>query len=324
MAETEGLDRISEELTGQPPTNSQRKLLLRAMRAVGLRPDDPFLPLFVALGYHQRLYEEIPGKVAAAAKAAAAETRSAAKAAANAATQESLAALTAGVVESAQAIAGNKAETERLQARSGELKVTAIAIGIVMIVCFIAFVSGYRLAQEKAKAQQPMLTLLQSNVGQHLLQLKADGSIDWLLSSEGQRARELSGDGSIDWLLSSEGQRARELSGDGSIDWLLSSEGKRARELSGDGSIDWWLSSEGQEVQTLTALGIIDYVMKDPIGKRLFMSLKHRHDVGQVLIRMLSCDWQNAAGQPSRRHGDLWCRADGTVYWPTAYVLPPG
>ena len=36
MAETEGLDRISEELTGQPPTNSQRRLLLRG--DAGCRP----------------------------------------------------------------------------------------------------------------------------------------------------------------------------------------------------------------------------------------------------------------------------------------------
>ena len=221
MAETEGLDRISEELTGQPPTNSQRKLLLRAMRAVGLRPDDPFLPLFVALGYHQRLYEEIPGKVAAAAKAAAAETRSAAKAVADAATQESLAALTAGVVESAQAIAGNKAATERLQWRSRERGMSTIITMIVLLLIVVAFGAGYLMAQERAEAQQPILAWLASDEGQAVEQARLNGTLKWRLSEEADLARTLSGNGILAWVISDEGKDARALSADGTIEYVL-------------------------------------------------------------------------------------------------------
>ena len=143
VAETRGLARITEELTGQPPTASQLQLLGKAIRAVGLRPDDPLLPLFVALGYHQRLYEEIPGKVAAAAKEATEESKSAV----NAAARETVATLVKEVGKSAQAITKNVAAAEQRRWRSELLYRTSITTLIMLLLWLIAFGAGYVLAQ---------------------------------------------------------------------------------------------------------------------------------------------------------------------------------
>ena len=268
------------------------------MRAVGLRPDDPLLPLFVALGYHQRLYEEIPGKVAAAAKAAAAETRSAAKAAADAATQESLAALAAGVVESAQAIAGNKAATERLQWRSRERGMSTIITMIVLLLIVVAFGAGYLMAQERAEAQQPILA--------------------WLASDEGQAVEQARLNGTLKWRLSEEADLARTLSGNGILAWVISDEGKDARALSADGTIE--------------------YVLHNTTGQKLLAVLKKRPGVARDVLQLLACDWQSWIREkdgdltaidtkvvgPDDEYvkfsdGQQRCRGGGVTYWP--YVL---
>ena len=217
VAETRGLARITEELTGQPPTASQLQLLGKAIRAVGLRPDDPLLPLFVALGYHQRLYEEIPGKVAAAAKEATEESKSAV----NAAARETVATLVKEVGKSAQAITKNVAAAEQRRWRSELLYRTSITTLIMLLLWLIAFGAGYVLAQKIIRMQQPEVAWLQSPDGQLVQEMYADGRIEWLLSEAGQRARERSGDGSIKWLDSREGQRARQLSADGTIEYIV-------------------------------------------------------------------------------------------------------
>jgi hypothetical protein len=88
-------------LVGHQPTDQDKQNLYRIRDATKLKPTDAVWQLLIAYQYYQKLYEQFPARIAAAAGKVTEGVRAAAEAQAKAAYAETRRALTEAVREAA-------------------------------------------------------------------------------------------------------------------------------------------------------------------------------------------------------------------------------
>jgi hypothetical protein len=170
-------------LLGHQPTDTDKQNLYRVRDVMNLKPTDAVWQLLIAFQYYEKLYEQFPARIAAAAGRVTEGVRAAAEAQAKAAYAEMRRALTEAVreaaVKSAQRAAG--AAILKWVSAAGAI----ICVSLLLVGCF-AFSSG----REKGKA-----------VGENVAKKECAALVaasSWANTPEGQLAFGLAKVGGLD------------------------------------------------------------------------------------------------------------------------------
>jgi hypothetical protein len=127
------------KLIGCTPTDRERQNLYRVRDALNAKPTDSMWMVLMALEHYETLYEEIPGKIGAAAREVVASVRSAAEAEAAAARAETAKALMRAVHEAA--VKSTRQAAGAYLAKWGSISVGAVAVAGALL-CWGAFRHG--------------------------------------------------------------------------------------------------------------------------------------------------------------------------------------
>lgn len=115
-------DEVFRILYGRVATDAEKLRLMHVKDALGLPDDDAVWAIFLALGHHQALYEDIPARIGIAAQEACQNVSAAAEA-------QTIARLSQAVADSAQAIAGRRSWRSLLLAGAMAVGVCGISMG---------------------------------------------------------------------------------------------------------------------------------------------------------------------------------------------------
>jgi hypothetical protein len=132
-------------LIGRTPTDRQRQNLYRIRDGLNAKPTDSLWMVLMALEHYEKLYEEIPEKIAAAAREVVAGVRAAAEAEAAAARAQMARSLMRAVHEAAV----NSTE----QAAGAYLaKWVSIVVGIIVVAGALSFWGAFRYGETSGRA----------------------------------------------------------------------------------------------------------------------------------------------------------------------------
>jgi len=167
-------------LYGRQPSDAERLRLMHVKDALGLPDDDAIWALFIALGHHQAMYEEMPARIAAAATEAAEGVRAAAEA-------QTIARLANQVARTVEQIAGRKSWRDLIIA--GAVAVALLGGGISAAWWSARREYDNRLAVFMAETQQRFDAAVAVRVGADgkiLAQLHSTysaGDIEWFIAN---------------------------------------------------------------------------------------------------------------------------------------------
>jgi hypothetical protein len=97
----------------RPPTDAERQMLLRERDALDLKDNDALWRVLIVFGHYERLYEQIPAKIAKASAEVTDNARAAAEVELKAAAARTRAELAKSVAQTAHDIAGRVASASR-------------------------------------------------------------------------------------------------------------------------------------------------------------------------------------------------------------------
>jgi hypothetical protein len=192
------LEDAFNQLLERQPTDGERQRIYRARDALNIKPTDAVWRLLMVLEHYQTMYEEIPRRIAEAARNATETIRLTAEAQAKVAREETKNGLMKAVMEAVQV-------TAKQHARAEHFKWISVAVSVVSIM-FLAVgwgenrrgqAQGLAAGESRAKAECAYATKLSS----------------WALTPNGTRAYELEKLGSLHDLVSCAG-RGLERKGD--------------------------------------------------------------------------------------------------------------
>jgi hypothetical protein len=169
-------------LLERQPTDKDRQVLYRARDELKLKPTDSFWQLLMALDYYRAMYEEIPARIAGAAKEVTKAVRATAEAQAKAAQEETKTALMQAVHETAVVSAKHGA-------RAATLKWASWLAGGIVVGLLVTFIVAFNLGAGKGSATAADATQKQCG---YVAAAEA-----WGNSSEGQIAHRLAEAGSL-------------------------------------------------------------------------------------------------------------------------------
>ena len=225
----EPLETAFQKLTGRTPTQADRERLHRVKDALGLADNDALWSLFIALNYHQSLYEQIPSRIAKLLE------------------QVSIPPWWVWLF-------GGRTRSERVFRRA----IMAVSVvGILLIAAALGRNFGYAAGQQDLMDRHDLAAASWANSpeGRHARVLAEDGTLAWADSRKGRVLRDLTSKGLLDslWSRVGEGQPDAALVRRADAEWLASQAGQRARALSDDGTLAWLDTHEGVMARTLIA-----------------------------------------------------------------------
>ncbi|RIZ67268.1 MAG: protein mobE [Methylococcales bacterium] len=180
------LDDSFAKLLGREPTDTEKQNLLRIGDALGVKKNDAFWLILMALQSHQTLYSEIPVQIEVAAKSTLNNIKAAADIAMAASAGKATAALSKAVSDVAYQVASDTAKKEKIKWIAGCVAVTVLCIsGLTWKVHSIAHESGYYygygLGYEKAVDEKAAAAWSNTAQGKAAYKLATTGELDSLL-----------------------------------------------------------------------------------------------------------------------------------------------
>ena len=139
------LDDSFTQLLGRQPNDKDKQNLYRARDVLNLKPTDAVWRLLMVLEHYETLYEQIPARIALAARDVTKTVREAAEAEAKAAQEETKKALSQAVHQAAIKSAENVAGAQIV-------KWVGIAAGVICVALVLVGWSAFDHGQEKGKA----------------------------------------------------------------------------------------------------------------------------------------------------------------------------
>lgn len=204
----------------RPPTDAERQMLLRERDALDLKDNDALWRVLIVFGHYERLYEQIPAKIAKASAEVTDNARAAAEAELKAAAARTRAELAKSVAQTAHDIAGRVASVSRSKWFTIGVVLACgtflgISISMFRLGVTVGDSAGRRDGYSKAREEK--------------------AAADWANTAEGKLAHRLADAGSLHDLAdcSGKGWRRREAScvpkcEKGSVDgWKLPAEAGR-------------------------------------------------------------------------------------------------
>lgn len=168
-----GPDVAWERLLGRPPTDAERQALFRLRDALELSPNDALWQVLIALEYHLRLYERVPGDIEKAAKAAIDQVEASAAAAAKTAAADSHR-------ELCKAVAKTSVQAARAATGAQLLRAGAVALVAAAVLVFGTGWWSYRRGAAEAgggAGEDPRSAWAHSPEGQLAYELARAGSL---------------------------------------------------------------------------------------------------------------------------------------------------
>jgi hypothetical protein len=192
------LDDSFAQLLGRQPTDQERQRLYRVRDALKLKATDTVWLLLMVLEHYETLYQDIPARIADAARDATIAVRTTAEAQARAAQEETTRALAKAVTEAVEATAKRRAGAELFKWVSVAVSIVAILmVAVGMGESRRGYAQGASAGENRAKKECVYATMASS----------------WALTPDGTRAYELEKAGSLHDLVNCSG-RALERKGD--------------------------------------------------------------------------------------------------------------
>lgn len=170
------------KLIGRTPTDRERQNLYRVRDGLNAQPTDSLWMVLMALEYYVTLYEEIPGKIATAAREVVAGVRAAAEAEAAAAHAVMAKELMRTVHEAA-------VKSTKLAAGGYLAKWVSIVVGIIVVAGALSFWGAFRHGEKTGRA-----------VGEDIASRQCDAmaaASSWANTPEGQAAYALAKAGGL-------------------------------------------------------------------------------------------------------------------------------
>jgi hypothetical protein len=180
------LDDSFAKLLGREPTDTEKQNLYRIGDALGVKKNDAFWLILMALQSHQTLYSEIPGQIEAAAENTLNNIKAAADIAMTASAKKATAALSQAVADAAYQVASDAAKKEKIKWITGCISVSILSISmLIWYVHTTAHKSGYQfgygVGYAEAKDEKSAAAWSNTSQGKAAYKLATTGEIDSLI-----------------------------------------------------------------------------------------------------------------------------------------------
>lgn len=180
------LDDSFLKLLGRKPTDFEQQNLFKIGDALGIKKNDAFWLILIALQSHQTLYSEIPGQIEVAAKEILNEINEAANLAMSASAVKAHSALSEAVAMSANKIANNTARKEKVKWIALCIATSTICIGVLIwkvhaIAHESGYSFGYAVGYEKAANEKAAANWANTPQGQSAYKLAQKNELDSLI-----------------------------------------------------------------------------------------------------------------------------------------------